>query len=231
MPDWLRIKNQSADKAEIYIEGDIVDDRWKGWAWAEDVETYPSDIRDMLNGLDGKDVTVYVNSGGGSFFAGIAINNMLRRHTGKTTGVVEGLAASAASIALFGCDEIKCPDNAYIMIHKPMLAMVGNADDFLEVAEVLEGLQRGMVNGYAHHAKEDVSEDTINGLINAETWINGKEAAEYFDLQVLPALDVVACTGDYLGKWERRPQGIEYNVVEDDTERLNQLIDIALATI
>lgn len=229
---WLTIKNQ-AEKAEIYIQGDIVDDSWKSWAWGDEIETYPSDIRNMLNDMNGKDVTVFVNSGGGSFFAGVAICNMLQHYSGHVKGIVEGVAASAASFILFGCDEIEVPDNAYVMIHKPMMGVFGNADELMEGAQLLDTLQQGMLNCYEKHLKDGVDRERVNELINQETWMNGKEAAEFFNLSVTPALAAVACTGDYMNRWENRPKEIaEEKAAEvvDDAE-LNQMIDIAIATI
>ena len=86
---------------ELYIYGDIVSaesDRWS----AEDV--CPQSISDFLQSIEkDEDITLYVNSGGGDVFAGIGIYNILQRHTGKITGIVEGLAASIASVILMAC--------------------------------------------------------------------------------------------------------------------------------
>ncbi len=40
----------------------------------------------------GAELTVYINSGGGDVFAGIAIHSILSRHTGHKTGIVDGMA-------------------------------------------------------------------------------------------------------------------------------------------
>lgn len=76
---FLTVKN-SAEKAELLIYGDIVDDSWN-WGWEDDPNVYPKDIKNMLNGFDGKDVDVHINSGGGHVFAGMAISNMLFQFT------------------------------------------------------------------------------------------------------------------------------------------------------
>ena len=69
----LEIKNSTNDNenAELFIYGDIVKDDWYKWA---DSDVCPQDITDFLRELDNfKDIDVYINSGGGSVFAGIAI--------------------------------------------------------------------------------------------------------------------------------------------------------------
>ena len=104
----LRIKNMIETSADLYIHGDIVDD---GWKWF-DSDITPADVRDQLDTLKGKELNVYINSGGGDVFAGTAIHNMLKRHEGKTVGHVDGVAASIASVILMACDEIVVPANA-----------------------------------------------------------------------------------------------------------------------
>lgn len=178
----IDVKNNGA-VTEIYVSGDIVDDRWKGWSWEDDVETFPQDIRDILKDAKG-DVHVYIASGGGDLFAGMAISNILKRYKGNTKAIIDGLAGSAASIIAFGCDEIEMPSNAYIMIHKPSAGIIGNSDDFLHYAEVLDECQKGIVATYLSKAKEGVTEDKINEMVNAETWLTGKSAKEYFNIVI-----------------------------------------------
>ncbi|WP_462274433.1 Clp protease ClpP, partial [Filifactor alocis] len=116
--NFLNIKNQTEDKADIYIYGDIVDDSWN-WGWEDDPSVYPKNIRELLKECEGKSIDVHINSGGGHVFAGMAISNMIAHHDGKTTAIIDGLAGSIASVIAMGCDEIQMPCNAYLMIHKP----------------------------------------------------------------------------------------------------------------
>ncbi|SFE88028.1 head maturation protease, ClpP-related [Peptostreptococcus sp. D1] len=180
----IRVQNNT-DYTDIYVVGDIVDDSWKGWSWGEDMDTYPSDIRSLLDGANNKAVNVYINSGGGDLFAGIAISNMLKRHNASTKAIVDGLAGSAASVIAFGCDSIEIPENAYIMIHKPSSWCSGNSDDFLKMAETLETLQEGILNTYMTKAVEGVSKDKVNQMINDETWLTGEKAKEYFTVDTV----------------------------------------------
>ena len=133
------VRNESTTSADVYIHGDVIDDEWKAWMSDYDGETFagyvlPIDVREKLESLKGKDLTIYINSDGGSVPAGITIANMIKRHDGHTVGVVDGWAASIASVIFMACDELYMPKNTFLMIHKPSAMALGNADDMLRVA-------------------------------------------------------------------------------------------------
>ena len=79
--------NNSAESAELYITGDIVDDTdgaaLAAWDMGDGYE-WPADIRSQLDAMRGKPLTVYINSDGGSVPAGVAIANMIARHDAPT---------------------------------------------------------------------------------------------------------------------------------------------------
>lgn len=183
----IKVKNLK-DVTEIYVTGVIEDDSWKD-EWFEDEDTYPSDIKNLLKDAK-EEVKVYINSGGGDMFAGVAISNMLKRFKGKTTAIIDGLAASAASIIAFGCDEIEIPSNAYLMIHKPSSICIGDSDQFLKMADTLDTLQKGLVETYMSKAKEGVDSEKINDFINAETWFTGRDCLDVFDVRVKDEMKV-----------------------------------------
>ena len=82
--------------AELYLYGDIVDDELTA-AWFGG--NYPQEIADFVAGLSpNQPLTIYFNSPGGDVFAGLAIYNVLKRHQGRKTGKVDGMAASIASV-------------------------------------------------------------------------------------------------------------------------------------
>ena len=176
---YMEIRN-AASGPELYIYGDIVSSSWDAWS-VEDV--CPQDIADFMNQIDqNADLTVYINSGGGDVFAGIAIHSILSRHTGHIKGVVDGLAASIASVILMACDEIVMSTGAQIMIHKPSVFAYGNADDLTALITELDKCQQSITDIYMQHVKEGVSESDIAEKINAETWMSAEEAQEEADL-------------------------------------------------
>lgn len=200
----ISVKNES-DKTQIFVSGDIMDDAWKGWSWGEDVETYPQDIRDILKGAKDQ-VEVVISSGGGDLFAGMAIANMLQRYEGHTKAIIDGLAASAASIIAFGCDEIEMPSNAYLMIHKPSIGLYGNADDLLKWADTLDELQVGLVQTYKTKVLDGYTEEDINNLINKETWLTGKSASEIFNVKITDPVQVSNNFGQCILNYQNTPK-------------------------
>ena len=80
-------KAQSGATAELIIF-DVI-----GW-YPNDADTLVRDLRS----LDVDEIVVRINSGGGSAFDGFAIYNALRSHDAHVTTIVEGYAASAASL-------------------------------------------------------------------------------------------------------------------------------------
>ena len=105
LKQFLSVKNETLTSADLFFYGDIVSD-WLG-AW-NDTDQYPEAIREFLKGCEGKDLNIYINSAGGSVFAGIAIYNMLSRHKGFKTVHVDGMAASIASVIALAGDRVIC---------------------------------------------------------------------------------------------------------------------------
>ena len=196
----LEIRNSTETSADLYFYGDIVSDWWGAW---QDEDQYPDAIRSFLSAQNGKDLNVYVNSGGGSVFAGLAIYNMLKRHAAKAKVkvYVDGLAASIASIIAFaGSEPPEIPSNAFLMIHNPWGTCEGNAAEMRKMADDLDQVRTGMLNVYEEHLKEGVTIEQIAALMDAETWLNGEQAAQYFNVKTGEAKTYAAAIGAYLEK-------------------------------
>ena len=129
MFNCFEVRNETATSADLYFYGDIVSDYWGAW---QEEDQYPEAIKNFLSGQQGKALNIYINSGGGNVFAGIAIYNMIRRfaETSTVKVYVDGLAGSIASVIAFsGSEPPKIPSNAFLMIHNPWALVEGNASD------------------------------------------------------------------------------------------------------
>lgn len=214
----------AAGGVELYIYGDIVSSTWDVWT----DEVCPQDIADFMGQIDNvADMTVYINSGGGDVFAGIAIYNILKRHAGHKKGVVDGLAASIASVILMACDEIVMASGAQLMIHKPSAVGWGNAEDFAKLIDELNKCQQSITDIYMENVKEGVTEDVITEKINAETWMNGTEAQELFDITVEEKPAIAACVSWMFDNYKRVPKGIKTESVDDAAARQQDADDEA----
>lgn len=204
--NFMNIKNQTSSSADLYIYGDIINNT--GWKW-DDSDVMPDDVKNLLDEIkDVKDLNIYINSGGGSVFAGLAIYNMLKRSKANKTVYVDGVAASIASVIALAGDRVVVPSNAFLMIHKPWSWSIGNSSDFRKMADDLDRIETGIMNVYKDNLKEGVDISTIQELVDAETWLNGEEAEKYFNIEVVEAKDVAACTSEYFDKYNKTPSKI-----------------------
>lgn len=183
----LEIKNINGNSS-IRFDGDIVDSDWDKW---NDTDSCPSDVLEALNGLTG-DLDIYINSGGGSVFSGMSIYNILSRYKGNKTVYVDGLAGSIASVIAMAGDKIVMPKNSFLMIHKPLCEIGGNANDFRKMADTLDTIEQGIINVYATKLKDGVNIDDIKEMVNNETWLTGEQAQQYFNIEVSEANNAIA---------------------------------------
>ncbi|MGN1097751.1 MAG: head maturation protease, ClpP-related [Clostridia bacterium] len=216
LKEFLAVKNSTFSTADLYFYGDIVSSWWGAW---NDADQYPEAVRDFLDGCEGKSLNIYINSGGGNVFAGIAIYNMLKRHKGFKTVYVDGLAASIASVIALAGDRIVIPSNAFLMIHKPYSNLdAANADECRKMAADLDIIETGIMNIYREHLRPGVDAEEIRNMVNAETWLNGEEAAKYFDVEVSEAKEFAAYGGDICSFCAKTPKMLVSPVRADNAE-------------
>lgn len=133
-------------------------------------------VSSILRKADGADVVVNINSPGGDFFEGLAINTILSEYEGGVTVRVVGMAASAASIIAMAGDDIEIAEAGFFMIHNAWTVAIGNKSDMREVSDMLAKFDESMVGLYAK--KTGIDEKAIRKMMDAETWIDGEEAVE-----------------------------------------------------
>ena len=208
----LQIKNSTETSCDLYFYGDIVDSWWGAW---DDMDQYPESIKSFLDEAKGKDINIYINSGGGSVFAGMAIYNMLKRHKGYKTVYVDGLAGSIASVIALAGDKVIIPSNAYMMIHKPWCGLHGNSTELREMADTLDKIEEGILNVYNENLAENADIEVVKAMVNAETWLTGDEASKYFNVNVSESVDAVACTSDCFNKYSKVPKNISNDLKKE----------------
>ena len=224
LKNMLEIKNFTDTTCDLYFYGDIVD----SWLGAfDDMDQYPEAIKNFLDEAKDKNINIYINSGGGSVFAGMAIYNMLKRHKGYKTVYVDGLAGSIASVIALAGDKIVIPKNAYFMIHKPWCSSAGNSNDFREMANTLDKVEQGILNVYKDNLASEILYDEVVEMVNNETWLTGEEASKYFaNVEIVEPLQLVACTSDLYSKYNNIPKDIsndlkiENKALEDKAEEV-----------
>lgn len=123
-------------------------------------------------------VTVRVNSYGGDPTAATAIYNSLKAHRGAVRIVVEGVAASAATLV---CCAGHCTaaENALFMIHGAWTRNGGNAQQLRQSAEVMDKASDAMARIYANKTHRALTE--LRQLLNdgQDRWFTAQEALAF----------------------------------------------------
>jgi ATP-dependent Clp protease protease subunit len=133
----------------------------------------PAAVQDALNNSNCTEITLRLNSPGGDAFAGVAIYNLLRASKLPVNVVVDGMAASAASIIAMAGDSITMNQGAVMMIHEAQGMSYGDAATMLKMADTLKVVTGSIADIYAtrtRNAKTNVLEMMAN-----ETWMDSKE--------------------------------------------------------
>ena len=151
---------------EVTLSGTV------GVDWFDDGFTH-AEVVTALAGLDG-DITVRLNSGGGIAADGAAIHAALATYDGSVHIVIEGIAASAASLIAMAGDRITMADGAVMMIHDPLNVTYGNSADHAKTIEELEAYATAYAKVYARRSGKPAAE--CRDIMKAETWYDGDEA-------------------------------------------------------
>lgn len=167
MPNkWYEMKALANGATEIYVFDEI------GY-WGVTAKDFARDLKEVKpNGS----IDLHINSPGGSVTDGIAIFNLLKNHSATVNVVIDGLAASMASVIAMAGDTITMPENALMMIHNPWGGAMGDAEELRKTADVLDKMKSALISAYVNKTGKDTAE--ISALMDSETWMTGAEAVE-----------------------------------------------------
>jgi ATP-dependent Clp protease, protease subunit len=126
-----------------------------------------------------KDVSLYINSPGGSVYAGLAIYDAMQYVKPDVQTISFGIAMSMAALLLAGGAQGKrmALPNSKILIHQPSGGFEGQSTDIgIHAREVLE--QRHRIDAiYAHHTGRN--EDEVHRDMERDRFFTAEEAVEY----------------------------------------------------
>lgn len=134
----------------------------------------------FLESLDSKkDILLYINSPGGSVYAGLSIYDTMQYVKPDVVTICTGLAASMGAILLAGgaANKRSALQHARIMIHQPMGGATGQASDIEITAKQILSLKQELYQILAVHSGksiEDVDKDS-----DRDYWMTALEAKEY----------------------------------------------------
>ncbi|NIO84658.1 MAG: hypothetical protein GTN53_29440, partial [Candidatus Aminicenantes bacterium] len=163
---WFNIVNANKETADVYIYEEI-------GGFGVDSKQFAL----QFNQIKASKINIHINSPGGSIFEGHAIYNTINNAKSKIIHTfIEGVAASMAAVVSLAGDVVHMAENALMMIHNPVAAVRGEQKDLKRIADVLEKLKGTIAKIYAD--KTGLPIETINKMMDDETWMNAGEALE-----------------------------------------------------
>lgn len=166
MPRNMRFANKAPGAVDLLVYGDLGE-------WGD---VSAAGFARALKEHEGSRVRVCINSYGGEVFAGHAIYSQLRRHKGGCDTVVDGIAASAASVVAMAGDKITMGSGTMMMVHNPWTVAIGEADDMRKTADVLDRIRDSLIAIYEE--RTGLPRATLQNLLADETWMTAEEAVE-----------------------------------------------------
>ena len=176
-PRELRVVDQGEDEKVLYIY-DPIDAFWGVSAQA---------IVKALNAITVPRIHLRINSPGGDVFEARAIVTAIKEHKSTIVAHIDGIAASAASWIAIAAKEVEMADGAFLMIHQSWGLAMGNSEDMLAMAGLLEKVDLTIVDEYRKRTGKTKQE--IEDWMAAETWFTAAEA------KAAGFVDSIAATG------------------------------------
>lgn len=178
------VLNEADDSAEVNLYGEVVSQRPTDFWTGEKMEGLYIVLEDFLKDIDelkGKSVvTFHINSPGGDVFAGIAIYNRMKQFAGTVITMVDGLAASAASVIAQGATpgHRKVCNGSLTMIHGASTLLWGyyNACELKGMLRQVNAVDKSMADIYTKCSGMEV--EKIRTLMASTAWMSAQEAID-----------------------------------------------------
>lgn len=171
MARWVDLPVAASDDASTITIYDMIgEDPWSGGGFTA------KRMNAALRSIGAKDITVKINSPGGSVFEGFAIYNELRQHKAKVTVEVMGIAASAAAYIAMAGDDIRMGLGSMLMVHNAWGMVIGNRNDLADAIVTLETIDAAQIDIF--EARTGLKRDVIEGFMDAETFFSAKDAVK-----------------------------------------------------
>lgn len=161
----FEIKNLVDGSAEIAIYDEI-------GPWGVSAVRFTDELRT----INAQSITLRIASPGGDVADGLAILNALRAHPAMINVIVEGWAASAASFIAMSGDTVQMAPNSMLMIHDAMTICIGNAEEMLETAALLDKHSDNIADVYQRKAGGTVAD--WRAKMRETTWYTAQEAVD-----------------------------------------------------
>ncbi len=182
-PPFWNIASTGEDSGEITLYGDVMAQKPRNWWTGEEkpgLYITPEGFMEDLEVVKGKrNIIIKINSCGGDLYSGIAIHNAIKALSANKTVIIEGIAASAASVIACAGDEIQVYPGSIIMIHgvSGLLWDYYTKEDLEKTMAGFEAAETAIAEIY--HAKTGLEVNELRDLMAKETWFVGQQAVDH----------------------------------------------------
>ena len=127
----------------------------------------------------GKDINIYINSPGGSVYAGLGIYDTMQYVSSDVATICTGIAASMAAVLLVSGAEGKrfALKHSRVMIHQPMGGAQGQASDIEITAREILKLKHELYEIIANHSGQPI--EKVETDSDRDYWMTAEEAKAY----------------------------------------------------
>ena len=127
----------------------------------------------------GKDVSIYINSPGGSVYAGLGIYDTMQYIQSDVSTICTGMAASMAAVLLVAGEKGKrfALKHSRVMIHQPMGGIQGQASDIEITSREILKLKNELYTIISQHSGQPF--DKVYQDSDRDYWMTSEEAVEY----------------------------------------------------
>ncbi len=162
--NWYNIKAEASSKsADVYIFDEIGTFGLTAQSFIEEIKSYKD-----------TPMSLHINCVGGDVFEGMAIYNVLKKRTAKTTVYIEGIAASMGSVIALAGDEVIMAENSLFMIHNAWGGAMGEATEIRKTAALLDKISGEIADIYTK--KTNLPYNRVKEMMDEETWLSADEA-------------------------------------------------------
>ena len=164
--NWYDIKSKaSKGVVDVYIFDEIGMGGVNAQSFIEEIKSFKD-----------SPMNLHINCVGGDVFDGMAIYNIIKKRTSKTTVYIEGIAASMGSVIALAADTVVMAENSLFMIHNAWGGAMGEAKEMKKTARLLDKISGEIADIYVKKTK--LPYDKVKEMMDEETWLNAEEALE-----------------------------------------------------
>ena len=122
-------------------------------------------------------IFIHINSHGGDLFAGLAAMDEIRKSKVEITSIIDGCAASAATLMSIAADKRLMNKHAYMLIHQLSSGMWGKYREMKDEIENVDNMMKTIRGVYLEYTK--IPKKKLNEILDHDLWLDAETCLKY----------------------------------------------------